>query len=116
MALPLTVNEPLSMLQRLAESLEYAYLLDKADLADDPVLRIEVGKQFISFEPYLTYSWTILNSYTTIQKNASEEWLLLKKMSEFLGFFFLWVMFTLMDVVSRYYRVPRFRNCPKIAV
>jgi hypothetical protein len=34
------------MLQRLAESLEYAYLLDKADLADDPVLRIELVTAF----------------------------------------------------------------------
>ena len=36
-------NEPLSFTQRVAESLTYAYLLDRASLSDDPVLRLQVG-------------------------------------------------------------------------
>ena len=34
------MNEPLSMLQRFAESLEYGFLLDKGSQEKDPCLRI----------------------------------------------------------------------------
>ncbi len=40
--MPLIINEPLSLLQRLAETLEYSFLLTKADDQSDPVLRMEV--------------------------------------------------------------------------
>lgn len=40
--MPIVFNEPLSLLQRLAENIEYSELLEKADNSDDPIERIEV--------------------------------------------------------------------------
>lgn len=40
MALPVTFNEPLSLLQRAAEELEYFDLLDQASQNADPVDRM----------------------------------------------------------------------------
>ena len=39
MAVPVVFNDPLSMLQKTAEIMEYADLLDKAVECEDPVLR-----------------------------------------------------------------------------
>ncbi|KAK2461755.1 hypothetical protein APHAL10511_006218 [Amanita phalloides] len=39
-AFPVSFNEPLTLLQRAAEELEYHELLDKATQSDDPVMRI----------------------------------------------------------------------------
>ncbi|CAG0880371.1 unnamed protein product [Darwinula stevensoni] len=39
--MPIQFNEPLSFLQRMAESLEYSYLLADADEEDDPIARME---------------------------------------------------------------------------
>jgi hypothetical protein len=39
LAVPVFIMEPLSILQKMAEVLEYAELLDAADRADDPVER-----------------------------------------------------------------------------
>ncbi|XP_052236772.1 oxysterol-binding protein-related protein 3-like isoform X2 [Dreissena polymorpha] len=39
-SMPVTLNEPLSMLQRLCEELEYSDLLDKANLCEDPFDRM----------------------------------------------------------------------------
>ncbi|CAG0914540.1 unnamed protein product [Notodromas monacha] len=44
--MPLIINEPLSLLQRLAEGLEYGYLLNKADATDDPHVRMELVMAF----------------------------------------------------------------------
>jgi len=41
--MPVTVNEPLSFLQRMVEYLEYAQLLSVASHTDDPVHRLEVS-------------------------------------------------------------------------
>ena len=38
--MPVTLNEPLSVLQRLCEELEYSDLLDKAAISADPVERM----------------------------------------------------------------------------
>lgn len=38
--MPVTLNEPLNMLQRLCEELEYSELLDKAASLDDPCERM----------------------------------------------------------------------------
>eukprot|EP00117_Sycon_ciliatum_P005873 scpid16975/ scgid9644/ Oxysterol-binding protein-related protein 1 len=44
--MPVMFNEPLSFTQRVAESLTYAYLLDRASLSDDPVLRLQYVSAF----------------------------------------------------------------------
>lgn len=44
--LPVNFAEPLSMLQRLAEDVEYAELLDKAAMEKDPLLRIQYVAAF----------------------------------------------------------------------
>jgi len=41
MTMPVIFNEPLSLLQRMAEYMEYAYLLQKAGSATDPVERMQ---------------------------------------------------------------------------
>uniref|UniRef100_A0A0L8FQ03 Oxysterol-binding protein n=1 Tax=Octopus bimaculoides TaxID=37653 RepID=A0A0L8FQ03_OCTBM len=41
MTMPVIFNEPLSLLQRMAEHMEYAYLLEKAGTATDPVERMQ---------------------------------------------------------------------------
>ena len=41
--MPVIFNEPLSFLQRIVEYMEYATLLSKAAMCDDPVQRLEVG-------------------------------------------------------------------------
>ena len=42
---PVVFNEPLSFLQRISEYLEYAKLLEQANLSDDPVERLQVNGQ-----------------------------------------------------------------------
>lgn len=42
--MPVVFNEPLSFLQRMAEYMEYAWLLEKADQAQDPVTRMQVSQ------------------------------------------------------------------------
>lgn len=39
-SLPVTTNEPISALQRIAEELEYTELLDRAVAASDPIERL----------------------------------------------------------------------------
>ena len=46
LALPVALNEPLSMLQRLAEDLEYSDLLERAATSQDPVLRMALVTAF----------------------------------------------------------------------
>ncbi len=41
-AMPIILNEPLNLLQRLCEELEYSDLLDLAATTDDPVTRIAI--------------------------------------------------------------------------
>jgi oxysterol-binding protein-related protein 1/2 len=41
-AMPVSFNEPLSFLQRLAEYMEYSHLLDKASRSVDAVQRMQV--------------------------------------------------------------------------
>jgi hypothetical protein len=43
--MPVVFNEPLSFLQRISEYLEYAKLLEQANLSDDPVERLQVNGQ-----------------------------------------------------------------------
>lgn len=44
--MPIVFNEPLSLLQRLTENVEYSYLLEKASNSDDPVKRLEYVAAF----------------------------------------------------------------------
>ena len=61
-ALPVILNEPLGLLQKLCEEIEYSDLLDRAAQTDDPHLRlVYVGAFIIS-----TYS---SNYYRTGRKN-----------------------------------------------
>ncbi|XP_076063131.1 oxysterol-binding protein-related protein 1-like isoform X2 [Oratosquilla oratoria] len=39
--MPVVFNEPLSFLERMTEYMEYAWLLDKADQAQDPIVRMQ---------------------------------------------------------------------------
>lgn len=41
--MPIVFNEPLSLLQRVSENVEYSHLLEKASNSDDPVKRMEVS-------------------------------------------------------------------------
>ncbi|CAN8000553.1 unnamed protein product, partial [Ixodes pacificus] len=45
-SMPVTINEPLNMLQRLCEELEYSDLLDKAASMEDPVDRMASDQTF----------------------------------------------------------------------
>ncbi|XP_047505789.1 oxysterol-binding protein-related protein 6-like isoform X7 [Pieris napi] len=45
-SMPVTINEPLNMLQRLCEELEYSELLDSASTCDDPVNRMALVAAF----------------------------------------------------------------------
>ena len=45
-SLPVSFNEPISILQRLAEDLEYSSLLDQAAATDDPVERVSLVAVF----------------------------------------------------------------------
>lgn len=55
-ALPAYMNEPISMLQRLTEPLEYKDLLDKAATIDDGALRLAYAMGML----FITYSNTPL--------------------------------------------------------
>lgn len=44
--MPIVFNEPLSLLQRLTENVEYSYLLEKANNSEDPVNRMEYVAAF----------------------------------------------------------------------
>ncbi|GIX85358.1 oxysterol-binding protein-related protein 1 [Caerostris extrusa] len=44
--MPVVFNEPLSFLQRLCENVEYSYLLEKANMSDNPVERMEYVASF----------------------------------------------------------------------
>ncbi|XP_042229027.1 oxysterol-binding protein-related protein 1-like [Homarus americanus] len=44
--MPVVFNEPLSFLQRMAEYMEYAWLLEKADQAQDPIVRMQYVTAF----------------------------------------------------------------------
>ncbi|ELT87291.1 hypothetical protein CAPTEDRAFT_150458 [Capitella teleta] len=50
-SMPVTLNEPLSMLQRLCEELEYSELIDKAAEKDDPMQRMILVAAF-TVSPY----------------------------------------------------------------
>ncbi|CAF4430906.1 unnamed protein product, partial [Rotaria magnacalcarata] len=39
--MPIAWNEPVSFLQRFAENVLYTYLLDMADVCNDPVMRMQ---------------------------------------------------------------------------
>ncbi|CAF4860640.1 unnamed protein product [Pieris macdunnoughi] len=45
-SMPVTINEPLNMLQRLCEELEYSELLDSASTCEDPVNRMALVAAF----------------------------------------------------------------------
>ncbi|XP_054723280.1 oxysterol-binding protein-related protein 2-like isoform X1 [Uloborus diversus] len=44
--MPVVFNEPLSFLQRISENVEYYHLLEKANLSEDPVKRLEYVSAF----------------------------------------------------------------------
>ena len=48
-AMPVSFNEPLSFLQRLAEYMEYSHLLDKASRSVDAVQRMQVKCHWWAF-------------------------------------------------------------------
>lgn len=45
MSVPLFICEPFSMLQKMAEIMEYTHLLDAADAAEDPYERCACGRR-----------------------------------------------------------------------
>jgi len=46
-SMPVAINEPISFLQRVAEYCEYCSIIDKANLCDDPVERMEYVSAFL---------------------------------------------------------------------
>jgi hypothetical protein len=40
--MPVILNEPISLLQKMAEELEYCELLEKADCCPDPIRRLQL--------------------------------------------------------------------------
>ncbi|BGP18444.1 hypothetical protein JCM10213_003177 [Rhodosporidiobolus nylandii] len=60
-SLPVTANEPLSLLQRMAEELEYSDLLDRAAATKDPIERLTLVAVF-------AVSGTAGNKYRTSRK------------------------------------------------
>ncbi|KAJ8899732.1 hypothetical protein K2173_019431 [Erythroxylum novogranatense] len=55
--LPVLIFEPISMLQKMAELLEYSYLLDQADECEDPYLRLVYAASFF-ISVYYAYQRT----------------------------------------------------------
>lgn len=55
--LPVIVFEPMTMLQRMAELMEYSYLLDMADETDDPYMRLVYASSFF-ISVYYAYQRT----------------------------------------------------------
>jgi hypothetical protein len=44
--MPIVWNEPVSFLQRFTENVLYAYLLDRADECNDPIMRMQYVAAF----------------------------------------------------------------------
>jgi hypothetical protein len=55
--LPVIIFEPMTMLQRMAELMEYSYLLDMADETDDPYMRLVYASSFF-ISVYYAYQRT----------------------------------------------------------
>jgi hypothetical protein len=51
LSVPVWIMEPVSMLQKMAEIMEYTQLLDQADLAEDPDERCAHGVQLQHWRP-----------------------------------------------------------------
>ncbi|EEC04850.1 oxysterol-binding protein 3, putative, partial [Ixodes scapularis] len=72
-SMPVTINEPLNMLQRLCEELEYSDLLDKAASMEDPVDRMAITLAFALlsfkvtvFQFRLSLSFALLRLYNCL--------------------------------------------------
>jgi hypothetical protein len=46
-AVPVYINDPSSLLQKVAQSYEYTYLLDMASVEDDPFMRVSLITAFM---------------------------------------------------------------------
>ncbi|XP_057436942.1 oxysterol-binding protein-related protein 3A-like [Lotus japonicus] len=55
--LPVIIFEPMTMLQKMAELMEYSYLLDMADKTDDPYMRLVYASSFF-ISVYYAYQRT----------------------------------------------------------
>ncbi|RYR70227.1 hypothetical protein Ahy_A03g016734 isoform A [Arachis hypogaea] len=56
--LPVIIFEPMTMLQKMAELMEYSYLLDRADESEDPYMRLRTWKPF---NPILGETYELVN-------------------------------------------------------
>uniref|UniRef100_A0A803LQ98 Oxysterol-binding protein n=1 Tax=Chenopodium quinoa TaxID=63459 RepID=A0A803LQ98_CHEQI len=59
--LPVIIFEPMTMLQKMAEIMEYSYLLDQADECEDPYLRLRLGQYLCTYYA-LQRTWKPFNS------------------------------------------------------
>ncbi|GAB4833817.1 Oxysterol-binding protein- protein 3B [Ancistrocladus abbreviatus] len=60
--LPVIIFEPMTMLQKMAELMEYSYLLDQADKCEDPYMRLVYASSFfISVYYALQRTWKPFN-------------------------------------------------------
>ncbi|KAL1546333.1 Oxysterol-binding protein-related protein 3A, variant 2 [Salvia divinorum] len=60
--LPVLIFEPMTMLQKMAELMEYSYLLELADECDDPHMRlVYAASWFISVYPAIQRTWKPFN-------------------------------------------------------
>ncbi|GMH23075.1 hypothetical protein Nepgr_024918 [Nepenthes gracilis] len=55
--LPVIIFEPMTMLQKMAELMEYSYLLDEADVCEDPCMRLVYASSFF-ISVYYAYQRT----------------------------------------------------------
>ncbi|KAL6979164.1 Oxysterol-binding protein-related protein 3C, partial [Sarracenia purpurea var. burkii] len=53
--LPVLIFEPMTMLQKMAELMEYSYLLDQADECEDPYMRLVYACEY-SIDSLVVYA------------------------------------------------------------
>ena len=51
--MPVVFNEPLSFIQRITEYMEYANLLERANMSNDPVERMSVSIYVLEFVVFM---------------------------------------------------------------
>ena len=74
--MPVTLNEPLSTLQRLCEELEYSDLIDKAVLAPTPLERLMYCSWFLWTKRNCHYRWVAafsISAYGSSNARASHK-------------------------------------------
>ena len=69
-SMPIALNEPVSLLQRLSEELEYSELLDIANHIEDPFERMVSLAYLESRPPGAKIQWSSVESSSLLKKNV----------------------------------------------